>query len=46
MPSYVYLLSNENLTLRGAECSRAVKEAKHAALNTSGRRQADWLTTG
>ena len=46
MLSYVYLLSNEKLILRGAEGIRAVKEAKHASLNASGRRQADWLTTG
>jgi len=46
MLSYVYLLSNEKLILRGAEGSRAVKEAKHAALNISRRRQADWLTSG
>jgi hypothetical protein len=46
MLSYVYLLSNEKLILWGAEGSRAVREAKHAALSTSGGRQADWLTTG
>jgi len=46
MLSYVYLLSNEKLILRGTEGSRAVKEAKHATLNTSARRQAYWLTTG
>jgi len=46
MVSYVYLLSNEKLILCGAQGSRAVIEAKHAALNISGRGQADWLTAG
>jgi hypothetical protein len=46
MLSYVYLLSNTSLILWGDEGSKAVIKAKHAELNTSGRRQADWLTTG